>query len=379
MKTTRSRYQQGSIAKITRANGFVWQVRFSEWRDGNRWQKCLTYRGDKYPTEAAVRKAIEHPVSLQNTDSARAKVDAPFRAIIGLYKAKHLPDLEPSTQQTNLYLLTRYIEPRFGSELIRDVKALSVVDWFGKLELAPTTKASIRSVMSVCFDLAALHQYIPPMEKNPMSLVRIKGVSKRKKKITQLTMKQFRDLVEALPEPLNLMALLSGCLGLRVSEMVALKWEDIDPTLQQIAIQRKFTHGNMGKTKSDASEAGLPLANSLLWILQQWKPSTKGSEWVFPSPRTGGPRSASMLLQKGLKPAAMRIGLGNVGWHTLRHACRSWLDSGKVQVGVQKDLLRQADITTTMNIYGRALPDDMRKSHNKMVKLLVPPTLLPPK
>jgi integrase len=77
--------------------------------------------------------------------------------------------------------------------------------------------------MSVCFDLAALHEYIPPMEKNPMSLVRIKGVSKRKKKITQLTMKQFRDLVEALPEPLNLMALLSGCLGLRVSEMVALK------------------------------------------------------------------------------------------------------------------------------------------------------------
>jgi integrase len=138
-------------------------------------------------------------------------------------------------------------------------------------------------------------------------------VSKRKKKITQLTMQQFRDLVETLPQPLNLMALLSGCLGLRVSEMVALKWEDIDPSLQQIAIQRKFTHGSMGKTKLDASEAGLPLANSLLWILERWKPSTKGSEWVFPSPKTGGPRSASTLLQKGLKPAAARIGLGNVG------------------------------------------------------------------
>ena len=86
-----------------------------------------------------------------------------------------------------------------------------------------------------------------------------------------------------------------------------------------------------------------------------------------------------MLLQKGLKPAATRIGLGNVGWHTLRHACRSWLDSGNVQVGVQKDLRRHSDINTTMNIYGRALPADMRKSHNRMVKQLVPPTLLPPK
>jgi integrase len=197
---------------------------------------------------------------MQNIDSERAKVDALFQTVIDLYKAKHLADLEPSTQQMNKYLLGRYIEPKFGRQLIRNVKALSVVNWFDELELAPTTKASIRSVMSVCFRLAALHEYIPPMEKNPMSLVRIKGVSKRKKKIMQLTMKEFRDLVQALPEPLNLMALLSGCPGLRVSEMVALKWEDIDPTSQQIAIQRKFTHGSIGKTKSDASEARLPLA-----------------------------------------------------------------------------------------------------------------------
>ena len=250
------------------------------------------------------------------------------------------------------------------------------MNWFEELELAPTTKASIRSVMSVCFDLAALHEYIPQMDKNPMSLVRIKGVSKRKKKVVPLTMKQFRDLVEALPEPFNIMALLTGCLALRVSEMVALKWEDIDAKLSQIMIQRKFTHGKLGKTKSDASEAGLPLANSLLEILEGWRPNVRDSEWLFPSSITGGPRSASNLLEDHLKPVAGKLGLGNIGWHTLRHACRSWLDSGRAQVGVQKDLLRQADITTTMNIYGRSIPADMRKSHNKLVKQLVPAKLL---
>jgi hypothetical protein len=49
------------------------------------------------------------------------------------------------------------------------------------------------------------------------------------------------------------------------------------------------------------------------------------------------------------------------------------------QVGVQKDLLRHADIATTMNICGRALSADMRKSHNKIVKQLVPESLLPKK
>jgi integrase len=84
-----------------------------------------------------------------------------------------------------------------------------------------------------------------------------------------------------------------------------------------------------------------------------------------------------MLLQKGLKPAAEKLGLGHVTWHTLRHACRSWLSSGGAAVGTQKDLLRQADITTTMNIYRHALSSDMRKSHNELVKQLVPARLLP--
>jgi hypothetical protein len=78
MKTSRRRYQKGSTTKTPRANGLVWQVRFSEMKDGKRWQKSLTYSGDKYPTEAAVDKAIEHPVSMQNIECQRAKVDALF-------------------------------------------------------------------------------------------------------------------------------------------------------------------------------------------------------------------------------------------------------------------------------------------------------------
>ena len=71
-----------------------------------------------------MRKAIEHPLSMQNIDSERAKVDALFQTVIDLYKAKHLADLEPSTQQMNKYLLGRYIEPKFGRQLIRNVEEL---------------------------------------------------------------------------------------------------------------------------------------------------------------------------------------------------------------------------------------------------------------
>ena len=52
-----------------------------------------------------------------------------------------------------------------------------------------------------------------------------------------------------------------------------------------------------------------------------------------------------------------------------RHTYRSWLDSLGTPVGVQQDLMRHADIRTTMNIYGDAATADMRKAHEKVVRL----------
>jgi integrase len=378
MRSNRARYQQGSIKKVKRAKGYAWEVRFSEKLNGKRHQRCQTFDGTEYPTEKDVRKAIELTVSQVNAGTAGERADAKFGAITAIYRKEHLPELEHATQQVNAYLLTKYIEDEFGHMPIRDMKPLMIGNWIKGLTgkqgkpLAATTKASIRSVLSVCFTLAALHEFIPPMQSNPMSLIKLKGVSKRQKKIVQVTVEGFGKLLSALPEPLNMMVLADGCLGLRISELLALKWSDIDFAKKEIRIQRKFTRGKLGIPKSYSSEADLPLADALLSALEAWRPKTGGSEWVFPSPRTGGPRSASMLLQKGLKPVALELGLGNIGWHTLRHACRSWLNSGGAAMGTQKDLLRQADISTTMNIYGHALPADMRKAHEQLVGQLIP-------
>ena len=371
MKAKRTRYQQGSIRKVPRAIGFAWEVRFSEWKSGKRHQRTLTLDSAEYPSEKDVRRALELTVSQVNAGTDAAKADAKFMDVCALYRQEHMPTLEHSTQYTNAYLLDDYIEAHFGHMAIRDVKPLEIDRWLKSLKLAATTKASIRSIMSMCFNLAALHEYIPPMQRNPMTLIRLKGVSKRQKKVTEITVDNFRAILGMLPEPVNIMVLLAGAYGLRVSELLALKWEDIDESKKTISIVRKFTRGQLGKTKTAASEAPLPMSDGILKVLAAWKPKTDGSEWFFPSPRTGGPRSSSMLLQKGLKPAAAALGLEGVGFHTLRHACRSWLSSGGADLGTQKDLMRHADISTTANIYGHALTEDMRKAHEQLVGKLL--------
>jgi integrase len=287
------------------------------------------------------------------------------------------PDLEFSTREHHAYLLDRYIEPRFANVPIREMKVLMIDEWLLSLRgvkgrpLAGTTKASIRTLLSKCFKLAAKHEFISAFEHNPMHLIEVKGVSKRQKEIQQITVEQFKSIRADLAEVLNVLVLVDASFGLRISELLALQWEDLDVAKKTIFIRRKFTRGRIGKTKTPASCATLPVANGLLGILMDWKKKTGDSEWVFPSSRTGGPRSGSMLLQKGLKPIAAKHGVPGLTWHALRHACRAWLSSGGATLTTQKGLLRHADESTTSDVYGYPMTDDMRRAHDQLVDQLL--------
>ena len=68
----------------------------------------------------------------------------------------------------------------------------------------------------------------------------------------------------------------------------------------------------------------------------------------------GKPRWQESILEDHLKPAAERAGIGKIGWHTFRHTYSTMLRSLGVDVKVQQELLRHADIRTTLNIYTQA-------------------------
>jgi integrase len=65
--------------------------------------------------------------------------------------------------------------------------------------------------------------------------------------------------------------------------------------------------------------------------------------------------------------------LGEIGWHTFRHMYRSWLDETRVPMKVQQELMRQASIQTTMNIYGQAMSSSKREANGKVVEMVLKP------
>jgi hypothetical protein len=69
-----------------------------------------------------------------------------------------------------------------------------------------------------------------------------------------------------------------------------------------------------------------------------------------------------------LSPAAVKAGLGPIGWHTLRHTYRAWLGDKGEPLTVQKELMRHASIQTTLNTYGGGMMESMREAHGRVVK-----------
>jgi site-specific recombinase XerD len=71
-----------------------------------------------------------------------------------------------------------------------------------------------------------------------------------------------------------------------------------------------------------------------------------------------------------LKPAAQEAGIGKIGWHTFRRSYATLLHNSGTTLAVQKELLRHADIRTTMNIYTQAVSSAKRDASSKVVDTL---------
>jgi integrase len=68
-----------------------------------------------------------------------------------------------------------------------------------------------------------------------------------------LTVESFEAVVAGLKEPYRTMVLVAQCLGLRVSEITALKWEDLEVEARQLLVQRSVVNGRVDEVKTEYS------------------------------------------------------------------------------------------------------------------------------
>lgn len=224
-------------------------------------------------------------------------------------------------------------------------------------------------------DAAMFWQYIPA-ERNPMSLFKNRDSSKRVRPPVILTLEEFAKLLaEVGEEPYKTITFLAACSGLRESELFGLRWQDFDWERADVSIERAVVEGYEDDTKSASSKKRLPLDPLVISVLQAWKkqaPYTDPSDYVFASSVLLGrkPLSGNSAQHDKLRPAAIRAGLGPLGWHALRHSYRTWLDEAGATIPVMKELMRHSCIAMTMDTYGRGVESANRAANANVVAML---------
>jgi integrase len=295
--------------------------------------------------------------------------------LIERYKLDGLPE-RPSTRRGYLSKLNNHIVPRWGNTPLTEMmdSAYEVEQWLKRMEAAPKSKVHLRGMISVLLE-HAMRIRLVPTGRNPMELVRIANASRRQNEPTVLTYEQFAALLSELRDPYRTMAVLAGALGLRCSEF-ALKWRDVDLDGLTITLRQSVVNTDEGDLKTPKSKSILPIAEEVAAVISRWKSLThftSPDDWVFASPFKAGrmPYHFWSAQYWALAPAGRRAGLGNIGWHDLRHSYRAWLDLTGAPVGVQKDCLRHASITTTMDLYGgTTVLKAKREAHGNVVQML---------
>jgi integrase len=210
----------------------------------------------------------------------------------------------------------------------------------------------------------------------------------------------------------NTMVIVAQCLGLRVSEIAALQWQDFDFERRQLFVQRSIVNGQVNDVKTEYSRDHVPLHEALVEVLLEWskEPTPTEEGWVFASALTNKPYQTTEVQKRHLRPAGWclvecpKCGVGSgvwcrqdrptpngarlpiheerrvaagkfssIGWHTFRHTYRFWLDETGAPMKVQQELMRHASIQTTINVYGQAMTSSKREANGKVVEMVLKP------
>lgn len=340
LKRTRERFQSGSLRKADRRVGWVWEYRYRDHSQPGSPQRQITLQPALYPTETKAIAAVQALVlKLNGSETYTQKKQATMATLVDRYieserliEVKALrPGDDPiegavqfSTACSYLTTLNRYIKPRWGDIAIVEVIAAAVDEWIRSLTRLPKTGESLDVTPSLLSAKtrghikAMLHRLLEKamfwelvlVARKPIALVEIKGVSKRQKRPFILSVGQYLVLIAEIPEPYRLMVEVAMCLGLRVNEVLALKWADFDFDGLMLFVTRGVVHGRVNKVKTEYSEDELPLDPLFAALLLEWRRRCPSSEadWVFPNPNTGKTYHASTIQQDYIRAAGRRIG-----------------------------------------------------------------------
>jgi integrase len=304
--------------------------------------------------------------------------------IDSIYRPTVLPLLASSTRSNYDGILRKRLVPLFGDYALRDLNTMTLQKYFSGLQASHSTAMKIKDVLSSVLGSAVRFQMLV---RNPIDGIQILLPRTGKRAKPHITPEQFELLVNGMSEPYATMVYVCVMSGLRVSELIGLKWDDILP--DALVIDERYCRGDWGCPKTSGSGATIGVDPRVIARIHRLKAMEVTINWgakgtrTFKAVRADGPKDLVFqplcggramddhnILSRHIKPTARLIGLPWVNWQVLRRSYGTWMvEAGADPKAVQAQM-RHSRISTTMDIYAQFVPAAQKRAVAQMSQMI---------
>ncbi len=300
-------------------------------------------------------------------DEVPINVEKCFSEVLRSWEETNRIRLKGGTKYRYAYLIEMHIIPELGKLKLSQITSATVNAFLvkklqngrldGKGGLSPSYVSSMMTVISSALSYAVAEQMCPPL-KTP-----IHKPQTEKEELDILSMDEQLVLeryamTELTPTKVGIMISLYA--GLRIGEVCALSWDDIDLENEVIHVRHTVARvkdsdpGSEKKTvliidepKTKASKRTIPIPSTLLPVICEFK-KISSSRFVVSDKKTFlSPRTFEYRYHRALEAC----GVNPVNYHALRHTFATRCVEAGADVKSLSELLGHANVSITLNTY----------------------------
>ena len=292
--------------------------------------------------------------------SAKQRTYTRYKEIVEQHIIPQLGDLELS--EITPYVLQCYVTELMKCGNLRTGKGLSA-------NSVNSIITVIQNTLKTAYSLGMVREYTGDKIKRPRS---------SEKKVECFSMSEQKKIEQyILNEDGSRLFGVLLCLytGLRIGELLALEWSDIDMSKSELRVNKtchygKDKNGVFGRItdipKTQSSIRTIPIPKQLMPHLREVKKKSRSTHIVSngenPISIRSYQRSFSALLKK--------LNIPHRGFHSLRHTFATRALECGMDVKTLSEILGHKNPTVTLNRYAHSLMEHKKEMMNKLGKLL---------